>query len=258
MPVWELTVQQFEASVLARVALRPTLIHLTLDTSLHPTPPIPGQFFMARCAEVYLRRPLFPCRIEAERMSVLLPLGHDLGLTWLAARQVGETVDLIGPLGQGFSVQQAGGNLLLVSWGSGIAPLLALAKEASALRWAVALLAGFERPDLAVPTALLPPAVEYQAAAGVTALEELELLLRDALPWADKVCAVGGRAFYSRLAGAIEDARLGVRSGLAQVLVEMSMGCGVGVCGACAVETHRGMRRACHYGPVYDLAELAL
>jgi dihydroorotate dehydrogenase electron transfer subunit len=191
-------------------------------------------------------------------MSVLLPLGLDLGLTWLAARQVGETIDLIGPLGQGFALDKAGGNLLLVGWGSGTIPLLALAEEALTEGWAVVLLAGFERADLAVPMALLPPAVEYQVAIGAEALEELEPLLRDALLWADRVCGAGGEILNALLAAAIENARLGLRPGLAQALVEAPMGCGVGVCGACAVETRRGMRQACHDGPVFDLAELVL
>jgi dihydroorotate dehydrogenase electron transfer subunit len=251
-------VQRFEAPVLARVALRPTLIHLTLDTSSLPGAPVPGQFFMTHCAGVYLRRPLFPCHIEAGRLAALLPLGQDLGLTWLAARQIGETVDLIGPLGRGFSLEKAGGNLLLVSWGPGIAPLLALAERALAGGWAVALLAGFERPDLAVPTTLLPPAVEYQVAVGAAAQEEMGQFLRDTLLWADRVCSAGGMALYSRLASAIEAHRLGLRPGLAQVLVEAPMACGVGACGACAVETRRGTRQACHHGPVFDLAELAI
>ena len=256
--------QRFSALVLSRIALRPTLIHLTLDTSSLPTPPVPGQFLMARCEEVYLRRPVFPCRVEDGRVAVLLPLGQDLGLTWLAARRVGEAVDLIGPLGRGFSLEEGGGNLLLVGWGSGMAPLLALAGEALVGGCAVALLAGFERADLAVPTVLLPAAAEYQVTVGVTALEELDLLLRDALPWADRICAAGGMVgttsarFHSWLAAAVQDARLGLRPGVAQVLVEAGMGCGVGACGACAVETRRGPRQACHHGPVLDLADLAV
>ena len=252
-----LTVQQFEASVLARAVLRPTLIHLALDTSSLARPPVPGQFFMSRCEGVYLRRPLFPCRIEEERAAVLLPLGQDLGLTWLAARQVGDAVDLIGPLGRGFALGGPAGNLLLVSWGVGMGSLLPLAEEALAGGWAVALVAGFERPDLAVPAALLPPAVEYQVTIGGTALQELEPLLRDALLWADRVCGAGGMGLYSRLAAAIEGARLGLRPGLAQVLVEVPMGCGMGVCGACSVEARRGRRQVCRHGPVFDLAELA-
>ena len=249
---------QFEGPVLARVELRPTLIHLTLDTSSLTKPPVAGQFFMARCEGVYLRRPLFPCHIEAKRIAALLPLGQEAGLTWLAARQVGETVDLIGPLGCGFALDRPAGNLLLVGWRSGLASLLALAEEALTAGWAVALLAAFERPDMSVPTVLLPPAIEYQTAVGSAALDDLEVLLREAIPWADRACAAGGGGLYSRLAAVIEELRLGLRPGLAQVLVEVQMACGMGVCGACAVRTRRGMRQACHHGPVFDLAELVI
>lgn len=213
---------------------------------------------MVRCEGVYLRRSLFPCHIEEKRLGVLLPLGQDLGLTWLAARQVGEVIDLIGPLGRGFALDGPAGHLLLVSWGSGIGPLLALAEEASDKGWAVALLAGFERPDLAVPTVLLPPEVEYQTIVGANALQEMSPPLRDAVLWADQVCGAGGTALYSRLAAVIEEARLSLRPGLAQVLVEMTMGCGISACGACSVETHRGPRQACYHGPVFDLAELVI
>ena len=249
---------QFESPVLARVALRPTLIYLTLDTSYLTNPPVAGQFFMSRCRGVYLRRPLFPSHIEAERIAALLPIGEDLGLTWLAARQVGEHVDLIGPLGCGFALDGPAGNLLLVGWGRGLASLLALAEEALRADWKVSLLAAFERPGMSVPTMLLPPAIEYQKAIGSAALDDLEVLLREAIPWADRVCAAGGGALYPLLASVIEELRLGLRPGLAQVLVEVPMVCGMGVCGACAVRTHRGMRQACHHGPVFDLAELVI
>jgi len=63
---------------MARGALRPTPIHLSLDSSSLTRPPVVGQFFMARCEGVYLRRPLFPCHIEAKRTAVLLPIGHNL------------------------------------------------------------------------------------------------------------------------------------------------------------------------------------
>jgi dihydroorotate dehydrogenase electron transfer subunit len=120
------------------------------------------------------------------------------------------------------------------------------------------MLAGFDRADLAAPTVLLPPAVEFQVASGGEALSELSALLHDTIPWADKVCGAGGGALYSRLAAVIAEVRLGLRPGLAYVSVAPPMACGVGVCGACTVETRDGPRQACRHGPVFDLAELVM
>ncbi|MCX6000707.1 MAG: hypothetical protein NTU41_14300 [Chloroflexi bacterium] len=34
------------------------------------------------------------------------------------------------------------------------------------------------------------------------------------------------------------------------------MGCGVGACYGCAIETKRGMRRVCLDGPVFELEDI--
>ena len=248
--------EQFGSSILARAILHPRLVYLTFETSSLPVVPTPGQFFMARCEGAYLRRPVFPCHVEANRIAVVLPLVNDPAVSWLAERHVGDTVDLIGPLGQGFALGAPAGNLLLVSLGLGIAPLLSLAEEALTMGWTVSLLSASDRSDLTVPTALLPPAVEYRVAVGEDPMEELVDLLHEVLPWADSVCASGPRTLQDQLAALFRDVRMGIRRGVAQVLVESPMGCGVGACGSCAVETHRGSRQVCCHGPVFDLADL--
>jgi dihydroorotate dehydrogenase electron transfer subunit len=43
-----------------------------------------------------------------------------------------------------------------------------------------------------------------------------------------------------------------------EVSFEQFMGCGVGVCRGCAVDTNRGYQRACKDGPVFDLKEVKL
>jgi dihydroorotate dehydrogenase electron transfer subunit len=43
-----------------------------------------------------------------------------------------------------------------------------------------------------------------------------------------------------------------------QVSFEQFMGCGVGICLGCAVNTTSGYKRACKEGPVFNLSELEL
>jgi dihydroorotate dehydrogenase electron transfer subunit len=213
---------------------------------------------MAHCDQVPLRRPIFPCHVGEERAAVLVPVGVDLGLTWLGARMPGESMDLIGPLGRGFRLDGPTGHLLLVGCGADVSALLALAHRAVDDGWSVAMLVGFDRADLGVPTALLPPVVEYQMSVGSTALEELGRDLQDALAWADRVCAAGSSALYQLLAQTTREVLLALRPGMAQVLLTPRMACGLGACGACTVQTRRGPRQACRHGPVFDLSELDL
>ena len=90
----------------------------------------PGQFVAIRCTkgvDPLLRRPLGCHRITQRGVDVLYEIvGRGTGL--LAQKRAGESVDLIGPLGNGFDPETAG-PAILVAGGIGVAPLVALAKN---------------------------------------------------------------------------------------------------------------------------------
>ncbi|MGC8873490.1 MAG: dihydroorotate dehydrogenase electron transfer subunit [Chloroflexia bacterium] len=231
----------------------------------------PGQFVMARCAEEgstdpLLRRPLALHRFHREEGVVeLLVRVVGRGTAWLAARAPGETLDLLGPLGRGFSLPTRARNVLLVAGGIGIAPLIAMADEALARGCAVVLALGARTAAELYPPALLPPEVELHLAtedgsAGrkATVVELLEDPEMGLLLWADQLMACGPRPMLIGLAAAVRAGRLRWRAGFAQVSLEERMACGVGACLGCVVPTRQGYRRVCHDGPVFDLKELVL
>ena len=86
-----------------------------------------GQFLHVACGEGnLLRRPISVALAypdEPEDTAALIFEVKGEGTRWLAQRQVGDTVDVIGPLGNGFSVE-ANGRYLLVGGGIGVPPLL--------------------------------------------------------------------------------------------------------------------------------------
>ncbi len=89
----------------------------------------PGQFVEIRCtkgADPLLRRPLGCHRITQGGIDVLYEI-VGRGTELLAQKKAGESVDLIGPLGNGFDPEAAGA-AILVAGGIGVAPLLALAE----------------------------------------------------------------------------------------------------------------------------------
>ena len=91
----------------------------------------PGQFVEVRCTagtEPLLRRPFGIHRIikgGAELLYEVVGKGTDI----LAQKKMGEELDLIGPLGNGFALSMRKGTAILVAGGNGVAPLFALAEK---------------------------------------------------------------------------------------------------------------------------------
>lgn len=229
----------------------------------------PGQFVMVRCAEEgsldpFLRRPLALHRIDRVRGEVDLlvrVVGH--GTAWLALRRPGDAIELLGPLGQGFSLDPRTGNLLLLAGGMGIAPLRAMADEAIERDCAVVLVLGARSAGELYPAPLLPAAVELHLStddgtAGTCGLA-IDLLADPdlgLLSWADQVMACGPRPLLRCLADVVQANRLHWRRGFAQVSLEERMACGVGACLGCVVATRTGYQQVCRDGPVFDLRDL--
>ncbi|HEX3032958.1 MAG TPA: FAD-binding oxidoreductase, partial [Bacillota bacterium] len=90
----------------------------------------PGQFVHVRCGDTLdplLRRPLSLHKIEADhgRLSLLYRVAGR-GTALLAGKQPGEQVDIMGPLGKGFTIPEHINRAIVVGGGIGAAPLLPL------------------------------------------------------------------------------------------------------------------------------------
>ena len=106
----------------------------------------PGQFVEVRCSErgeTLLRRPFGVHRILRDGIEMLYEVVGK-GTTLLALKKAGDEVDIIGPLGNGFSVGSRAGIRransegqgtrveVLVAGGIGVAPMVALAEKIAA------------------------------------------------------------------------------------------------------------------------------
>ncbi len=86
-----------------------------------------GQFVHILCDGKTLRRPISICRADAEKgtLRVVFEVRGD-GTRWLSQRAVGDEIDVLGPLGNGFPLKR-GKNVLVVGGGIGVPPLLGIA-----------------------------------------------------------------------------------------------------------------------------------
>jgi len=206
---------------------------------------------MVRCGEeTVLRRPLSIHQTEGGRFALLfVVIGK--GTRWLAARQPGDEVDILGPLGNGFTLSADSGRLLLVAGGAGIAPLYFLAKDATKQGREVTLLYGTANEyRYPVPSEVGEVAATEDGSVGY------EGLVTDLIPrhvaHADQVFICGPLPMYRDIA-----TRQGPLAGKpVQISLEMRMGCGLGVCYACTVKTKHGLKQVCKDGPVFGLDEI--
>jgi dihydroorotate dehydrogenase electron transfer subunit len=215
----------------------------------------PGQFVMVRCGEkgeYQLRRPLSIHQREGDKIALLFNVVGG-GTQWLAQRQPGDRLDLLGPLGNGFNVNPNAKNLLLVAGGIGIAPLRFLADEAVRQGLELTLLYGAPTTAQLYPSKLLPK-VKL-----VTATEDGSLgkkgMITDLLPdftqEARQLFACGPLAMYQAMADMPE-----LKSKPAQISLEVRMGCGLGVCYGCTVKTKNGLKQVCKDGPIFELDDV--
>lgn len=251
--------QQLQATVTEKTTIAPAWWQLSLSAPLGRDL-LPGQFLLVQCpGSCYLRRPIFPRAAGDDTLTFLLRPSPDPGLTWLMARQPGDSLDVIGPLGQGYPLPENIRHLLLISETQALSPILGQMDRALAAGIATSLLLIGSRAAGILPTRYLPPEVELVIITPDSRKEPVQNQVVEAISWADMVCAVGTLRLYHSLKAHTEQLRFGSTTGFLFGLAPTDrLLCGVGACWACAVPTRREPRLICTDGPVFDLMAVDL
>ena len=225
-----------------------------------------GQFVHVRTSgsadqwDPLLRRPMSLLGVDpATDEGLILVQNVGRGSGWLVGRRPGETLDVLGPLGGAFTVAGNQKHLLMVAGGVGVAPLVMLAEEELPKGAEIVLLIGSQTAEKHLPLHYLPEQVEVIRATDDGTLGHQGFvtdLVPDYLDWADGIFACGPNPMFRSLRMKIL-AHRGVRTPPVQVCLEQQMGCGMGVCLGCVVETKRGYERTCTEGPVFPMEALS-
>jgi NAD(P)H-flavin reductase len=191
---------------------------------------VPGQFFMLEAPGRVLPRPMSVCLARRDELAFLIdPIGP--GTRALCALRPGETIHVLGPLGNGFDLDVE--RPLLVGGGIGIAPLPFLSERLGA----PPALLGFRSEWHAESAPLVPNAEVVIEPTFVT--EPLAALA------SHDVLACGPEPMLEAVRALAPDA---------QLAWEAPMACGYGACYGCAVEVDGELKRLCVEGPVLAAA----
>jgi dihydroorotate dehydrogenase electron transfer subunit len=257
----------------------------------------PGQFITVRCGDFTLRRPFSIHQISpltcspydssrragedpGEGEIAVLFKATGKGTLWLSQRKAGQKIDILGPLGKGFTIAPKSKNLLLVAGGIGLAPLIFLVQQASS-QHQIILIHGASTAAQLCPFSSsgekrsklshLPNGVQFIPVTEDGSMGQKGVatnILPDFLDWADQIYACGPVAMYKAMALPLnpsplkgeENGQGEKRSNLklkkCQVSLEVRMGCGFGACYGCTINTKRGLEQVCRDGPVFELDDI--
>lgn len=225
-----------------------------------------GQFFHLLCPEIgsdkpFLRRPMsiYGFYPECGELHFLYKV-TGAGTRGLFHLGPGDSLDVVGPLGNGFEIRPEWRHLLLAARGVGLATLAPLALEANRLGRRLTAICSARRPDLLMSVDyfrdLGAEVVTVTDAEGTSSVDNLARLIEE------RIAEDGIDALYTcgsnRMLQLLQ--RIGSRHGIpGQVALEQQMACGLGMCHCCVRPFERDgakvQLRVCREGPVFDIAE---
>lgn len=221
----------------------------------------PGQFVHILPPGAYsLRRPISIAGIERDRGTLRLVMAvRGKGTQSLAALRKGDSMDLMGPLGHGFTLLPDAKNVILVGGGIGVPPMLPLAAyygdcavAVSGFRSYPQVILQDDLKALGVHTICCTEDGSAGAVQGFVTQPLAELLEKRP----DAVYACGPEPMLKAVSA------LCIESGVfCEVSLEERMGCGIGACLVCACKTKQEngeeqFSHVCKKGPVFRAEEV--
>ncbi|MBN2399911.1 MAG: dihydroorotate dehydrogenase electron transfer subunit [Candidatus Aminicenantes bacterium] len=220
----------------------------------------PGNFVMIRVSPSFdplLRRPFGILQSQPPYIWLYFQV-NGRGTELLKARQSGDRLDILGPLGNSFPALP-GKKILLIAGGRGIVPLFSYAKTYAEKQPLILLYGGRSATDLNLleEISAIPLHKNYifseDGSCGEKGLltSGLEKIINAQRPHITMAC--GPEAMLAALAGILKS-----RNMENYVSLEAIMGCGFGVCHSCVVTAADGRyRKVCDEGPVFPMQDIA-
>ena len=208
----------------------------------------PGQFINLKIDAYFLRRPISVCDYAPGEVTIIYAVVGK-GTKVLSEMQVGETVQALTGLGNGYDISEAGEKPLLLGGGAGVPPMYLLAKQLRAEGKLVTVILGFNTKS----------EIYYDE-------EFYKIGCRVILATADG--SLGAKGFvtdvmpedYSYIYTCGPEPMLKAVYKKAETSGQFSfeerMGCGFGACMGCSCKTITGYKRICKDGPVLRKEEI--
>ena len=258
-------VEESRCPVLAHDWVNDEYKHLVVKATPKALAATPGQFFQLLCPspdaiEVWFRRPQSVYRVE--RSSGRLEFLYKVvgrGTQGLATLKPGDMLDMVGPLGRGFTIDRQSKNIVVLGRGVGLATMAPISQLAGQMGVRITAILSARSPDLALAADLFESVgtvIKVLDTDGSSSVENVEAILRRLIreQKADAFYTCGSNRLLQLMK------RVAREHGIpGQAAMEQIMACGLGPCYICVrtfeIDGKKEMRRVCVEGPVFDLQE---
>ncbi|MGN1151152.1 MAG: dihydroorotate dehydrogenase electron transfer subunit [Lachnospiraceae bacterium] len=254
--------KKVKAKVVSQKQIADQIFDLWLETELAKNANA-GQFIAVypHNASTLLPRPISICEVDraANRLRLVYRIAGK-GTAEFSACKAGDTLDILGILGNGFPLEKAKGKrVFLMGGGIGIPPMLELAKELDADKQ---ILVGYRNKDLFLEEDLAKYGNVYIATedGSVGTKGNVMDAIRVNHLSADVIMACGPMPMLRAI-----KQYAGEQGIEAYISLEERMACGVGACLGCVCRTkevdhhsHVNNARICTDGPVFEAKEVEI
>ena len=203
----------------------------------------PGQFVNILLDGLFLRRPISVCDCEGGHLTLLYKVVGK-GTEKMSRMAVGEELDILTGLGNGYDLAPSGDAPLLIGGGVGVPPLYMLAKKLIAEGKRVRVILGFNTAAEVFyeeEFRALGATVTVTTVDGTRGVCGFVTAALDEAPYT---------YFYTCGPEPMLRAVYNAAATSGQFSFEERMGCGFGACMGCSCKTVTGNKRICREGPV--------
>lgn len=242
-----------------------SIYELTLQGDLTLELGEPGQFVhlkVTNTIDPLLRRPISISRIDKQNKQFTLIYRKDgRGTSLLSEKKVGEVVDVLGPLGHGFPIEETneGETALLIGGGIGVPPLYELSRQLVNKGVKVIHILGFQSENVVFydkelsefgKTYVATVDGSYGSQGFVT-----DVITNEGITF-DTLYACGPTPMLKALETSFPNRKVFLS-------LEERMACGIGACYACVCHTKEeqsghSYKKVCTDGPVFRAGEVVI
>jgi len=251
-----------QSTIIKNIQIKPKVFELVLQAPEIAQKAKPGQFIEIKVRDnnVLLRRPMSIMDANPETGEIKIwyrVVGS--GTLSLSMTEPGETLDIIGPLGNMFYLKPETKTAVLIGGGCGVAPLVYFSKSIQSASPHVKIYAiiGARTKELVLGDEefkkhgahVLVSTDDGSAGTKGFPTDVLKDLLEKEV--IDEVATCGPTPMMMAAATLCQEKNI-----LCLVSMESPMACGLGACYGCVVKTKIGYRRVCKEGPIFKGSEI--